>query len=64
MHPSRIIHLNFLLPVPAALLAGLFVLRDFSGLLHGDPGTGHAAHLGGAATWAAWVALVRAGLRL
>ena len=64
MHPSRIIHLNFLLPVPAALLAGLFVLRDFSGLLHGDPGTGHAAHLGGAATGAAWFALVRAGLRL
>ena len=63
MHPGRIIHLNFLLPVPAALLAGLFVLRDFSGLYHGDPGLGHAAHLGGAAAGAAWFALVRAGFR-
>lgn len=63
MHPGRIIHLNFLLPVPAALLAGLFVLRDFSGLYHGDPGIGHAAHLGGAAAGAAWFALVRAGFR-
>ena len=63
LYPSRTIYLNFLLPVPAALLGVLFVLRDFSGLQNVGSGTGHAAHLGGAATGAVyWFLLKRFGL--
>ena len=63
LYPSRTIYLNFLLPVPAALLGVLFILRDFSGLQNVGSGTGHAAHLGGAATGAVyWFLLKRFGL--
>ena len=41
--------LYFFIPVPAALLGGFFLARDFSGLFDGNSGTSHAGHLGGAA---------------
>jgi len=66
LHPSRVIYLNFFIPMPNALFAGLFLARDLYGAQMGlgGSGTGHAAHLGGAAVGAAaWAAMRLGALR-
>ncbi|QDZ25160.1 rhomboid domain-containing protein [Chloropicon primus] len=49
LFPKSTVLLYFFIPVPAALLGGLFLARDFSGLYDSNSGTSHAGHLGGAA---------------
>ena len=63
LFPTRIVYVNLILPVPAILLAGGFLLRDFVGVDRID-GVGHAAHMGGAAAGFAafaWLKLRRPG---
>jgi hypothetical protein len=63
LFPTRIVYVNLIVPVPALLLAGGFLLRDFVGVDRND-GVGHAAHLGGAAAGFAafaWLRLRRPG---
>ena len=47
--PTRIILINFILPMPAALAGILFMTYDLYGLYQGGGNVGNAAHLGGAA---------------
>jgi membrane associated rhomboid family serine protease len=51
LFPMRTIYLNFFIPMPNILFAGMFLARDLYGAQMGlgGSGTGHAAHLGGAA---------------
>jgi membrane associated rhomboid family serine protease len=57
--PREIILVNFLLPLPAALFGGLFILKDSYELYHGGGNIGNAAHLGGAFFGASVFALKR-----
>ena len=59
LFPKETVLLYFVVPVPAALMGVLFLLRDFSGLYsQGNSGTSHAGHLGGASVGAAyWIIL-------
>ena len=63
LYPMRTIYLNFFIPMPNILFAGMFLARDLYGAQMGlgGSGTGHAAHLGGAAVGAAAFAAMRAG---
>lgn len=63
LFPMRTIYLNFFIPMPNILFAGMFLARDLYGAQMGlgGSGTGHAAHLGGAAVGAAAFAAMRAG---
>lgn len=51
--PRQIVYVNFILPMPAIVLGGLYVGMDVYGLYSSGAGQGghvaHAAHLGGAA---------------
>ena len=51
-YPFRSIYVYGLIPVPAWMLGVVTLGRDFLDIGHAD-GTGHAAHLGGAALGAA-----------
>lgn len=64
LFPFQTIYLNFFIPMPNILFAGMFLARDVYGaqLGMGGSGTGHAAHLGGAAVGAAAWGLMRAGV--
>lgn len=63
LFPTRIIYVNFILPMPAILLGGIVLLRDALGVYNagggfGHDGVAHAGHVGGAAVGAvAWAAL-------
>lgn len=60
LFPFQTIYLNFFIPMPKILFAGMFLARDLYGaqMGMGGSGTGHAAHLGGAAVGAvAWGAM-------
>ena len=49
MFPRARLYLNFIIPLPAALAVGLFLLIDLFGVLNPRPDMiAHAAHLGGA----------------
>ena len=63
LFPMQTIYLNFFIPMPNILFAGMFLARDLYGAQMGlgGSGTGHAAHLGGAAVGAAAWAAMRAG---
>ena len=63
LFPARTVYLNFFIPMPNILFAGMFLARDLYGAQMGlgASGTGHAAHLGGAAVGAAAWAALRAG---
>lgn len=63
LFPMQTIYLNFFIPMPNMLFAGMFLARDLYGAQMGlgGSGTGHAAHLGGAAVGAAAWAAMRAG---
>jgi membrane associated rhomboid family serine protease len=63
LFPMQTIYLNFFIPMPNILFAGMFLARDLYGAQMGlgGSGTGHAAHLGGAAVGAAAWAALRAG---
>ena len=63
LFPMQTIYLNFFIPMPNILFAGMFLARDLYGAQMGlgASGTGHAAHLGGAAVGAAAWAALRAG---
>ena len=63
LFPMQTIYLNFFIPMPNILFAGMFLARDLYGAQMGlgGSGTGHAAHLGGAAVGAAAFAAMRAG---
>jgi membrane associated rhomboid family serine protease len=61
MFPRARLYVNFLIPLPAAVAVGLFLLIDLFGVLNprGDM-IAHAAHLGGAAYGAIyWLVAVR-----
>ena len=64
LFPFQTIYLNFFIPMPNILFAGMFLAREVYGaqLGMGGSGTGHAAHLGGAAVGAAAWGLMRAGV--
>jgi len=49
LYPKRMLMVNFLIPVPAALAVGLYAVADVAGLIGQGSGIAHAAHLGGAA---------------
>ena len=61
LFPTRTILLYGLLPMPAALLGVLWLLRDVSGAMEGAGSVAHAGHLGGAAVGVAFWALIRRG---
>ncbi|MEQ1564601.1 MAG: rhomboid family intramembrane serine protease [Myxococcota bacterium] len=55
--PERVLMFNFLVPVPAPILVGGYILLDVLGMIGGGGGTANAAHLAGAAYglgWWAW----------
>lgn len=64
LFPFQTIYLNFFIPMPTALFAAMFLARDLYGAQMGlgGSGTGHAAHLGGAAVGAAAWGAMRFGL--
>ena len=51
-----------IIPMPAALLGALWLLRDVSGAFGGGSSIAHAGHLGGAATGLAFFLAYRRGL--
>jgi len=53
-YPHRKLLLWFVLPIPAYLAVGAFVVLDVLGLVGPGDGIAHAAHLGGAALGAAY----------
>ena len=61
--PMNTIYLNFFIPMPNWLFAGLFLSKDLYGaqLGLGGSSTGHAAHLGGASVGAAAWAWMKYG---
>ena len=64
MFPSQVVYLYFFIPMPNIMIAGMFLARDVYGARMGlgASGTGHAAHLGGAAVGAAAWAATKFGL--
>jgi membrane associated rhomboid family serine protease len=63
LFPFQTIYLNFFIPMPNILFAGMFLARDVYGAQMGlgGSGTGHAAHLGGAAVGAVAYGMLRLG---
>ena len=65
LFPTRTVLLYGLLPMPAALLGALWLMRDVTGTMEGGGGGGggqriaHAGHLGGAATGLAFFLLFK-----
>ena len=59
--PRRILLLFFVLPVPAGVLAGLFLANDAFRMVQGPESSkiAHSAHLGGALLGAVWFGLRR-----
>ena len=59
--PRRTFLLLFVLPMPAGVLAALFLAKDAYGMLQGPESSqiAHSAHLGGALLAAVWVGLRR-----
>ena len=57
--PRRTLLLFFVLPMPAGVLAALFLANDVYGMLQGPQSSkiAHSAHLGGALFGAVWVGL-------
>ena len=57
--PRRTLLLFFVLPMPAGMLAALFLANDVYGMLQGPQSSkiAHSAHLGGALFGAVWVGL-------
>lgn len=57
--PRRVLLLFFVIPMPAGLLAALFLANDVYGVLQGPQSSviAHSAHLGGALFGAVWVGL-------
>ena len=57
--PRRTLLLFFVLPMPAGVLAALFLANDVYGMLQGPHSSkiAHSAHLGGALFGAVWVGL-------
>jgi membrane associated rhomboid family serine protease len=49
LFPRRTLMVQFILPLPAVVAVGLYVLLDVFGVLTGGGNVAHAAHLGGAA---------------
>lgn len=67
MHPSHAAPADppthtGIIPMPAALLGALWLLRDVSGAFGGGSSIAHAGHLGGAATGLAFFLAYRRGL--
>ncbi|PRW39196.1 rhomboid [Chlorella sorokiniana] len=62
LFPTRTILLYGIIPMPAALLGALWLLRDVSGTFGGGSSIAHAGHLGGAATGLAFFLAYRRGL--
>ena len=60
--PSRMVYVWMVLPVPAALLGVLFLVKDLSGLYQGGGGEANAGHLGGAVVGASYFFLGRGRL--
>lgn len=63
LYPRSLVYVYFVLPVPAALLGGLYVAYDvYSATYRQNTGVGHVAHVGGALTGLAFGMALRYGL--
>jgi len=54
LFPRQIVYVNFILPVPAALLVALYIAADLYGLSQPNSGVSNIGHLAGAGVGAAY----------